>query len=140
MRSGLGDYSQDVIANLYQDPQQQFTIDELLERGFALPIRFEPGAQFDCNNTNTTLLGAVLEKVSGMSRAEYMKQHITGPLGRRETLVPGGSAIPKPHGHGYGDWNPEEKREDATNWNPSWANAAGGRAVATLGTLGGCSI
>jgi D-alanyl-D-alanine carboxypeptidase len=125
MRSGLGDYSADIIENLYKDPQHQFTTEELLERAKAAPIRFEPGAEFDYVNANTTLLGAVIEKVSGMSRAEYLKQYIAEPLGLKDTLVPDSSAIPKPHGRGYADWNPEQKREDATNWSPSWGNAAG---------------
>jgi D-alanyl-D-alanine carboxypeptidase len=125
MRSGLGDYSEAVTSNLYKDPKKQWTTQEVLDIGLAEPVRFEPGAQFDYNNTNTTLLGAILEKVSGMSRREYVKERITEPLGLENTSVPSSNAIPDPHSRGYGDWNPEQRVEDVTNWSPSWGQGAG---------------
>jgi D-alanyl-D-alanine carboxypeptidase len=135
MRSGLGDYSGEVTPFLYQHPDKAYTAQELLDIAFKLPIRFEPGAEFDYNNTNTTLLGVVLEKVSGVSRAEYVEEHITGPLGLKNTSVPTSGAIPKPHGRGYGNWNPDEKIEDETDWNPSWGNAAGDM-ISTVDDIG----
>jgi D-alanyl-D-alanine carboxypeptidase len=125
MRSGLNDYSSVLVPNLYKDPERQWTTQELLDLAFSQPLRFEPGAEFDYNNTNTVLLGAVLEKLSGMSRAEYVQERIARPLGLRNTSVPTSNAIPEPHGRGYGDWNPEQKLEDETDWSPSWGSAAG---------------
>jgi D-alanyl-D-alanine carboxypeptidase len=125
MRSGLGDYSAVVVPNIYKDPQKKFTTQELLDIGFSLPVRAQPGTEFDYNNLNTTLLGAVLEKVSGVPRAQYVQDHIAKPLGLKDTLVPASNAIPEPHSRGYGNWNPEEQVEDETDWNPSWGNAAG---------------
>jgi D-alanyl-D-alanine carboxypeptidase len=125
MRSGLGDHTSVLVPNLYQDPERQWTTQELLDIGLSQPVRAQPGTEFDYNNTNTTLLGVVLEELSGMPRAQYVQEHITEPLGLENTSVPPSNAIPKPHGRGYGDWNPEEQLEDETDWSPSWGSAAG---------------
>jgi D-alanyl-D-alanine carboxypeptidase len=125
MRSGLGDYSAVVVPTLYQDPEKQYTTQELLDIAFSQPVRAEPGAEFDYNNTNTTLLGALLEQLSGMPRSQYVQQRIAKPLGLKNTSVPTSNAIPEPHGRGYGNWNPDEVVEDETDWNPSWGSAAG---------------
>jgi D-alanyl-D-alanine carboxypeptidase len=125
MRSGLGDHSAVLVPILYQDPQKQYTTQELLDIGLSQPVRAQPGTEFDYNNTNTTLLGAVLEKVSGMPRAQYVQERIAKPLKLKNTLVPTSNAIPEPHSRGYGDWNPQQQLEDETDWSPSWGNAAG---------------
>ena len=125
MRSGLGDYSAVVVPILYQDPEKHYTTQELLDIAFSQPVRAQPGTEFDYNNTNTTLLGAVLEKLSGMPRAQYVQERIAKPLGLKNTSVPTSNAIPETHGRGYGDWNPQQQVEDETDWNPSWGNAAG---------------
>lgn len=125
MRSGLGDHSAVVVPELYKDPEKQYTTQEVLDIGLGQPVRAEPGTEFDYNNTNTVLLGAVLEQLSGMSRARYVEERIAEPLGLQDTLVPSSNAIPEPHGRGYGDWNPQQQVEDETDWNPSWGNAAG---------------
>lgn len=135
MRSGLGDHSAVIVPELYKDPKQQYTLQQLLDIGLAQPVRAQPNTEFDYNNTNTVLLGAVLEQVSGMSRADYVQQRIAEPLGLKGTLVPSGYALPNPHGRGYGDWNPQEKVVDSTDWNPSWGNAAGDM-VSTVDDIG----
>ena len=125
MRSGLGDYSEVVTPNLYQDPGKQWAPQEMLDITYGQPQRFKPGAEFDYNNANTVLLGVVVEKVSGMKLGDYFKQHILGPLKLNNTSLPANAAMPDPHPRGYGDWNPKEAVEDVTDWNPSWGWAAG---------------
>ncbi len=46
---------------------------------------FEPGAKFHYSNSNFILAGLVVEKVSGMDYYEYVRKHITGPLGMTMT-------------------------------------------------------
>jgi D-alanyl-D-alanine carboxypeptidase len=124
MRSGLADYVPVIRPNLYKHPEKQWTPKELLDIAFGEPMHFEPGAKFDYVNTNTVLLGQVIEKVSGMSRQEYVKERIIDPLGLDNTSVPTDNAIPDPHSQGYGP-NPQAKPEDVTRWSPSQAGAAG---------------
>jgi D-alanyl-D-alanine carboxypeptidase len=126
MRSGLGDYSEVVTPNLYKDPEKLWTPKELLELTLKQPQRFEPNAEFDYNNSNTVLLGLVVEKVSGLPLDRYIKERILDPLGLRNTSLPMTNALPDPHPHGYGDWNPKQEVEDVTSWSPTWGWAAGG--------------
>ena len=126
MRSGLGDYSDVITPQLYKDPKRQWTPQEALDISFKQPVRFEPGAKFDYNNANTVLIGRVVELVSGMPLSEYLQKNILGPLDLADTSLPAGNEIPRPAPRGYGDWNPAQKVEDVTDWNPSWGWAAGG--------------
>lgn len=125
MRSGLGDYSDVITPNLYKDPKRPWTVQETLDISFKQPVRFEPDAKFDYNNANTVLIGRVVEIVSGMPLSDYLQKNILGPLGLKNTSLPTDGALPAPAPHGYGDWNPTQKVEDVTDWNPSWGWAAG---------------
>ncbi|WP_405494363.1 serine hydrolase domain-containing protein [Nocardia sp. NBC_00511] len=105
MRSGLFSYTFDPAfnASLDNEPQQVWTPDELLNIAFSHPVNFAPGEKFEYSNTNTILLGLVIEKVSNMSVADNFQQRIFTPLGLRHTSFPAAtdSSIPDPHPQGY---------------------------------------
>ena len=124
MRSGLYNYAADTNKDLPQQPFRQWTPQELLEVAFRHPLVFPPGSAFDYCNTNTVLLGLVVEKVSGQSLASFIDQNILKPEGLTHTVFPAGAEIPSPHSHGYFKM-PDGKIVDATNWNPSWGWASG---------------
>jgi D-alanyl-D-alanine carboxypeptidase len=124
MRSGLYNYTDDLIQNLPQQPFRQWTPRELLQIGLRHPLRFPPGSAFDYCNTNFVLLGTVVEKVSGRSLASFIEQNILKPQGMTRTVFPAGAEFPSPHSHGYLK-TPDGKVVDATDWNPSWGWAAG---------------
>ena len=130
MRSGLYDYGDDTNQNLPQQPFRQWTPRELLEVAFRHPLLFPPGSAFDYSNTNTVLLGLVVEKVSGQSLASFIEQNILKPEGMTRTVFPAGAEIPSPHAHGYFKM-PDGKVVDATDWNPSWGWASG-NMISTL--------
>jgi CubicO group peptidase (beta-lactamase class C family) len=48
---------------------------------------FAPGSGWDYSNTNYLLLAQIVEKVSGMSFADYMRQHVFIPAGMNNTCV-----------------------------------------------------
>jgi D-alanyl-D-alanine carboxypeptidase len=50
-----------------------------------LPLAFEPGTRFAYSNSNYFLLGLVVEKVSGHSYADYLRQHVFAPAGLVDT-------------------------------------------------------
>ncbi|MEL6821073.1 MAG: serine hydrolase, partial [Calditrichota bacterium] len=52
-----------------------------------LPLLFEPGIEEEYSNTGYVLLGAIIEKVTGKSYYENVKEHITKPLKLNETFV-----------------------------------------------------
>ncbi|EUA16641.1 MULTISPECIES: serine hydrolase domain-containing protein [Mycobacterium] len=130
MRSGLFDYSTETTPPKLGDEGLQRTPEELIQIAVGHPPAFPPGAQFDYNNTNTVLLGMVVQKVSGQSLTDFIRDHITQPLHMQHTVLPVGAEIPSPHAHGYTK-RPSGQIHDATDFNPSWGWAAGAM-VSTL--------
>jgi D-alanyl-D-alanine carboxypeptidase len=130
MRSGLFNYADDTNKELPYKPFRRYTPHELLEIAFRHPLEFPPGSKFDYCNTNTVLLGLVVEKVSGQSLASFIEQNILKPEGLTHTVFPKGAEIPSPHSHGYFKM-PDGKIVDATDWNPSWGWASG-NMISTL--------
>jgi D-alanyl-D-alanine carboxypeptidase len=133
MRSGLFDYSGPLIQELERNPGRQWTPRELLAISFRHPLQFPPGSRFDYNNTNTILLGEVVEKVSGQPIDRFIAQSILGPQGLTRTLYPAGAEFPSPHARGYRKLA-DGRIVDATDWNPSWGGAAG-QMISTLDDL-----
>ncbi|MEE1758534.1 serine hydrolase domain-containing protein [Streptomyces sp. SP18BB07] len=127
MRSGLFPYSADpdFVHALLSDPSRFFTPRELLAYAFRKPNTFAPGERFQYSNTNFVLLGLVVEKVSGKRFADYLRERVIRPAGLRRTLFAEGPGFPEPHARGYTNQTLSGEIEDATDWNPSWAWAAG---------------
>ncbi|MFF4959797.1 serine hydrolase domain-containing protein [Streptomyces sp. NPDC001222] len=127
MRSGLFNYSEDetFLKALTSDPKRSFTPRELLGYSFRHPVLFPPGRQFDYSNTNLVLLGLVVEKAGGQPLGEFIRKNILQPARLGRTHFPTDAAFPDPHARGYTDQTASGKTEDATDWNPSWAWAAG---------------
>lgn len=48
-------------------------------------LEFEPGSQFLYNNSGYFILGAIIEKVTGMTYEEALKKNILEPLGMKDT-------------------------------------------------------
>ncbi|MDF3301786.1 serine hydrolase domain-containing protein [Streptomyces tropicalis] len=127
MRSGLFNYSDDdgFFKALTSDPQRPFTPQQLLDYSFQHPVLFPPGQKFDYCNTNLILLGLVVEKAGGLPLADYLRTRVLAPAGLGHTLFPRGAEFPQPHAQGYTDQTATGQVEDAADWNPSWAWAAG---------------
>ncbi|WP_329233186.1 beta-lactamase family protein [Streptomyces sp. NBC_01460] len=127
MRSGLFPYTSDpgFIKALLSDPRRSFTPRETLAYGFKHANTFAPGKQFQYSNTNLVLLGLVIEKISGHRLADFIHHRVLRPSHLRHTLFPQGAEFPEPHPRGYTDQTLDGSTADATNWNPSWAWAAG---------------
>ncbi|GLP69159.1 beta-lactamase [Streptomyces sp. TUS-ST3] len=127
MRSGLFPYTDDADFqhDLLSDPQRSFTPKQVLAYGFKHKNTFAPGAQFQYSNTNFVLLGLVVEKVSGHRLAGFIEKRVLRPARLSHTLLPDSSEFPRPHPHGYTNQTLTGEVADSTDWNPSWAWAAG---------------
>ncbi|MDH3007080.1 serine hydrolase domain-containing protein [Gordonia alkanivorans] len=148
MRSGLHNYldTDGFRAAFGSDPTKVWAPSELLALGFSQPSGFAPGTQFDYSNTNTVLLGLVVEKAEDKSLAQVFADRFFGPLGLTRTSLPAATdttlSAPFSHGYQYGPlqvsdkpMTPEETAaaragsllpNDVTVMSPSWAWAAGG--------------
>lgn len=129
MTSGIASYyTQDFLDVYFAHPETIFTPDQLIAYGVAASPIFSPGEKFNYSNTNTVLLGKVIEKVTGQPVADVLQARILTPLGLTGTSWPGDSpAIPAPHPQGYtlqGSGTPENPA-NATNWSPSFGWTAG---------------
>ncbi|MFI9237129.1 serine hydrolase domain-containing protein [Streptomyces sp. NPDC053079] len=127
MRSGLFNYSADegFYKALTSDPNRPFAPQELLDYSFKHPVQFQPGEKFEYCNTNLILLGLVVEKAGGRPLKNAIQEKVLEPAGLHHTLFPAGAEFPSPHAHGYTDQTASGAVEDATDWHPSWAWAAG---------------
>ncbi|WP_405768649.1 serine hydrolase domain-containing protein [Streptomyces sp. NBC_01538] len=127
MRSGLFPYTSDpdFVHDLLSNPQRSFTPREVLAYGFKHKNTFAPGKEFQYSNTNLVLLGLVIEKVTGQRLADFIDTRVLRPAHLRHTLFPQGAEFPEPHPRGYTNQTLTGATADATDWNPSWAWAAG---------------
>ena len=83
--SGLGDYLE------HKDNSCRAASFRKIEDALPLvydqkPI-FPPGEQFQYSNSGFLMLGAIIEKVSGLSYPEYLQEHIFSPLGMKESSI-----------------------------------------------------
>jgi len=95
---------------------------------------FRPGARLGYSNTNYILLGMIIQRVTGHSWAQEVRERIIVPLGLRHTEVPATWSLPWPHPDGYEQFTPRGPLTDTTLVNAAWAGPAGGM-VGTLSDL-----
>ena len=127
MTSGLYSYTFDkkFVHDLYFEPHRPWTPRELVNIAFKHEPPFKPGTGFQYCNTNTVLLGMIIEKVTGKSIADDFQTMSFQPLGLKNTVWPTGGSLPSPYAHGTTTLPDSDKPVDATHWNPSWGFTAG---------------
>ncbi|MDN4056906.1 serine hydrolase [Massilia sp. YIM B02769] len=65
------------------------------------PLDFEPGTAYRYNNSGYFLLGAIIEKVSGMPYAKFVEQRIFVPLVMKDTAYEGYERSKTAHAAGH---------------------------------------
>ena len=100
-RSGLADYTNypSWLERAVPSPSTR-PIDSLRFAG-SKPLVFVPGSQGSYSNTNYMALGLVIEKVTGHSYAQELKQRILKPLGLDHTELPTTRRLPDLDDGGY---------------------------------------
>lgn len=84
-------------ANMAQD----MTVDGMIATFKDLPLEFTPGDRFAYNNSGYFLLGAIIEKVSGMRYADFVAARIFTPLGMQHAAYEGHERTPFVQAQGY---------------------------------------
>jgi CubicO group peptidase (beta-lactamase class C family) len=87
------------------------------------PYDFNPGEQYRYNNSGYFLLGYIIEKVSGKSYPQYLKDTFFDPLGMTNTGVHASSLALTNEARGH--QRSGNKYEPSLNWDMSWAGGAG---------------
>jgi len=80
--SGLGD----IFTPDYMERKDEVeTIEAFMSFVLGKPLRFEPGTQHQYSNAGFIVLGHIIEKISGEDYYDYIRKHITEPLGMNDT-------------------------------------------------------
>jgi D-alanyl-D-alanine carboxypeptidase len=89
------------------DPNHQFTFDELVGVDAEYQLRdpdFIPGSGYHYSNTGYSILGKIIERVSGKSYADFVRESLLLPDGLSNTSVPVDAfdnTLPEPYVDGY---------------------------------------
>ncbi len=65
--------------------RKDFTVKELVDFFKNQPMDFAPGERWSYSNSGYILLGAIIEKASGMTYEEFLQKNIFGPLGMKHS-------------------------------------------------------
>jgi D-alanyl-D-alanine carboxypeptidase len=100
---------------------------DLVKWSRSRPRTGEPGEKFSYSNTNYTLLGLIIERLTGHSLADELHRRLFGPLGMTKTylMVKPPDGIKGPHGHGYYP-DANGRLRDVDRFNASFGTGAGG--------------
>ncbi|MFE3556802.1 serine hydrolase domain-containing protein [Streptomyces sp. NPDC059193] len=123
--SGLHDYVTDpkFLAELEAAPFRHWTPAEVIGIAAAHPLWYEPGTGFSYSHANFQLLGAALEKISGVSLERLLEERVMEPLGLGQTANGATPEIPVPALHSF--TSERGIYEESSYWNPSWTTAPG---------------
>ncbi|MEV0443753.1 serine hydrolase domain-containing protein [Streptomyces spectabilis] len=96
------------------------------------PRTGEPGEKWSYSNTNYTLLGLIIERLTGHELATELHTRLFGPLGMTKTYlrVKPPEGIKGPHGHGYYP-DADGRLRDVDRFNAGLAGAGAGGVVST---------
>src|SRR5688572_29977769 len=70
------------FANVSRNP---YKVEDFVKQYASNDLEFEPGSKFSYNNSGYFLLGAIIEKVTGKSYEQALKENVFEPLGMKNT-------------------------------------------------------
>ncbi len=134
--SGIFNYTDDtrlqsdvfLPEGFFKNRYRTWTPNEIVKIGMGHKPEFAPGASWSYSNTNYTVAGMVIKKVTGNSYGDEVRRRVIEPLGLHGTYMPGTDAtVPRPSSRAYSKLgeNTTGKIYDVTELNPSVANSAG---------------
>jgi CubicO group peptidase (beta-lactamase class C family) len=90
--SGIPSYTDrpSFFPEVSRDP---YPVDEFVKKFCSGDLEFEPGSKFHYDNSGYFLLGAVLEKVTGKTYEQLLREEILDPLGMKDTGYDRGETI-----------------------------------------------
>ena len=126
MTSGIPDYTQLTKWMDIMDltPAKRWNPQELVSWAFTENFYFEPGTAYRYSNTNTILLGMIIEKITGNPLEKEIRNRIAIPLQLTQTgLITNGTGFPEPHSRGYylGSYVPGDDQTELYDYSYIWA-------------------
>jgi len=81
--------------------RKDMTVDEIIALSKDKPMEFAPGERWKYSNSGYILLGAIIEKASGKTYADFIQERIFGPLGMKSSCYDSTSRIIPRRAAGY---------------------------------------
>jgi len=136
MRSGIFNYTEDrdFVVSLLEDLLRKWAAQELVDAADSNLPYFDPGGGWHYSNTNTVVLGMIIEQVTGNFVGDEIYKRVIEPLGLGGTTYPTSPDIPEPFSRGYVEFDPETGLMDVTFSDPS-SSAASGAMISRLPDL-----
>ncbi|MEQ8224727.1 MAG: serine hydrolase domain-containing protein [Candidatus Eremiobacterota bacterium] len=127
MTSGLYNYNEDPdFDKIYtEEPLHKWTPEEIVNIAISHEPYFAPGKGYYYSNTNTVLIGMIIEKLTCNKLETEVQNRIITPLGLKNTTFATTSDISGEYSHGYVDLNDDGHLSDVTLLDPSCAWSAG---------------
>ena len=124
MKSGIFNYTEDaefVTEFVESDFLRVWTDQEIVDFADSNVPYFPPGGGWHYSNTNTVILGMIVEQVTGRPLGEEITKRIIESLGLDGTTYPTTPDMPEPFAHGYGF----DPLEDISFTDPSSSSGSG---------------
>lgn len=83
--------------------EKKLAVNDIIARFKDLPLKFAPGTRWEYSNSGYFLLGAIIERASGMRYAEFVAKHIFVPLNMQDSAYEGFERSTKRRVEGYSD-------------------------------------
>jgi D-alanyl-D-alanine carboxypeptidase len=128
MTSGIFNYSETEAFNdsVTNHPLKQWAPGELVQVALYGKPYFEPGKGFHYANTNTILIGMIIEKLTQNKLQYEIENRLLKPLGMNNTSFPEiGNILPEPGCHGYSFDSTGSLTDCSEHYDVSWVWAAG---------------
>lgn len=127
MTAGIFSYSDDetFFKKYIEDPSYVWKPEELVALAIAHPAYFPPGEGWRYSNTNSILLGMIVEKITGKDIASEIMSRLVDELKLIHTYWPEGTGIKGDYTHGYIGGEGEELTDATSLFNPSGMGASG---------------
>lgn len=110
------------LGNLIYQIYPRDTLITLVEKG---KFDFKPGTAMIYNNTGYKLLGIIIEKVSGKTFEQYLKDNIFSKVGMQSTFFSDHETVRKNRTHGYNNLREDGKLTRAEQPYFYWTYSAG---------------
>jgi D-alanyl-D-alanine carboxypeptidase len=116
-----------------RDVHQPTTHEQIIDRFKDEPFDFAPGEKFSYCNSGYYLLGVIVEKASGQTYQEFLKERVLGVLELKDTFYDRHGLIIPNRAAGYAkSWGPGVRNADYVNMGQPFA---AGALASTVGDL-----
>ncbi len=124
MKSGVGDFFGEKFNAMPKDKLRKNS--DFIPLFSDIPLAFEPGTQEQYSNGGYILLGAIIEKVSGKSYYDYVRENIFKVAGMSDSDSFETDKTPPNTANGYTRRNPQGELINNIDSRPFRGSAAGG--------------